>query len=88
MARAISNNQVSDPGPSWPSCFKNLLLQNQMVNLDKTWQECSLDEALQKLLKERNSIKNSGCHGNKMAENGKKSLKSSCDKCREHAYFV
>ena len=21
MARAISKNQVSDPGPSWPSCF-------------------------------------------------------------------
>ena len=30
--------------------FKNLL-QNQMANLDKTWQECSLDEALQKLFK-------------------------------------
>ena len=22
LARAISKNQVSDPGPSWPSCFK------------------------------------------------------------------
>ena len=42
-----------------------------MANLDKTWQECPLDEALQKLLKAFNSIKNSGCHGNKMAENGK-----------------
>ena len=21
LARAISKNQVSDPGPSWPSCF-------------------------------------------------------------------
>ena len=42
-----------------------------MANLDKTWQECSLGEALQKLLKEFNSNKNSGCHGNKMAENGK-----------------
>ena len=21
MAKAISKNQVSDPGPSWPSCF-------------------------------------------------------------------
>ena len=21
MARTISKNQVSDPGPSWPSCF-------------------------------------------------------------------
>ena len=59
--------------------FKNLLLQNQKANLDKTWQECSLCEALQKLLKEFNSNKNSGCHGNKMAENGK-NLKKSCDK--------
>ena len=50
--------------------FKSLLLQNQKANLDKTWQECSLGEALQKLLKEFNSNKNSGCHGNKMAENG------------------
>ena len=60
--------------------FKNLLLQNQKSSLDKTWQECSLGEALQKLLKEFNSNKNSGCHGNKMAENGKNLLKSSCDK--------
>ena len=59
--------------------FKNLLLQNQMVNLDKTWQECSLDEDLQKLLKEFNSIKISGCHGIKMAENGKNLQKSSCE---------
>ena len=28
-----------------------------MANLDKTWQECSLDEALQKLLKEFNFSK-------------------------------
>ena len=61
--------------PSVNNFFKNLLLQNQKANLDKTWQECSLGEALQKLLKEFNSNKNSGCHGNKMAENGKKSLK-------------
>ena len=57
--------------PSVNNFFKNLLLQNQMANLDKTWQECSLGEALQKVLKEFNSNKNSGCHGNKMAENGK-----------------
>ena len=57
--------------PSGNNFFKNLLLQNQKANLDKTWQECSLGEALQKLLKEFNSNKNSGCHGNKMAENGK-----------------
>ena len=24
MAGAISKNQVSDPGPSWPSCLNNL----------------------------------------------------------------
>ena len=57
--------------PSVNNFFKNLLLQNQKANLDKTWQECSLGEALQKLLKKFNSNKNSGCHGNKMAENGK-----------------
>ena len=57
--------------PSVNNFFKNLLLQNPKANLDKTWQECSLGEALQKLLKEFNSNKNSGCHGNKMAENGK-----------------
>ena len=57
--------------PSVNNFFKNLLLQNQKANLDKTWQECSLGEALQKLLKGFNSNKNSGCHGNKMAENGK-----------------
>ena len=57
--------------PSVNNFFKNLLLQNQKANLDKTWQECSLGEALQNLLKEFNSNKNSGCHGNKMAENGK-----------------
>ena len=50
--------------PSINNFFKNLL-QNQKANLDKTWQECSLGEALQKLLKEFNSNKNSGCHGNK-----------------------
>ena len=61
--------------PSVKNFFKNLLLQKQKANLDKTWQECSLGEALQKLLKEFNSNKSSVCHGNKMAENGKKSLK-------------
>ena len=51
-----------------------------MANLDKPWQECSLDEALQKVLKEFNSIKNSGCNGNKIAENGPKINNNSCDK--------
>ena len=40
--------------PSVNNFFENLL-QNQKANLDKTWQECSLGEALQKLLKEFNS---------------------------------
>ena len=57
--------------PSFNNFFKNLLLQNQKANFDKTWQECFLGEALQKLLKEFNSNKNSGFHRNKMAENGK-----------------
>ena len=43
--------------PSINNFFKNLLLQNQKANIDKTWQECSLGEALQKLLKEFNSNK-------------------------------
>ena len=34
--------------PSVNNFFKNLLLQNQTANLDKTWQECSLGEAVQK----------------------------------------
>ena len=64
-------DRSSSVRPSVNNFFKNLLLQNQKANLDKTWQECSLGEALQKLLKEFNSNKNSGCHGNKMAENRK-----------------
>ena len=54
-----------------PSCvvnnfFKHLLLQNRWANLDQTWQECSLGGPLQKLFTEFDSIKNSGCHGNKI----------------------
>ena len=30
--------------PSFNNFFKNLLLKNQMANLDKTWQDCSLGE--------------------------------------------
>ena len=59
-----------------------------MASLDKTWQECSLDEDLQNFSKEFNSIKNSGCHGNKMAENGKSLLKSSCDKPLRPKAFI
>ena len=54
-----------------PSCvvnnfFKHLLLPNRWANLDETWQECFLGGPLQNLFTEFDSIKNSGCHGNKM----------------------
>ena len=54
-----------------PSCvvnnfFKHLLLPNCWANLDQTRQECSLGVPLQKLFTEFDSIKNSGCHGNKI----------------------
>ena len=44
--------------------FKHLLLLNHWVNVDETWQGCSLGEAFQNLFKEFNYIHNSGCHGN------------------------
>ena len=44
--------------------FKHLLL-NHWDNLDETWQEFSLGEALPKLFKRLNSTYNSGCYGNK-----------------------
>ena len=46
--------------------FKHLLLPNRWANLDQTWQECSLGGPLQTLFAEYDSIKNSGCHGNKI----------------------
>ena len=46
--------------------FKQLLLPNHWANLDQAWQECSLGGPLQKLFTEFDSIKNSGCHGNKI----------------------
>ena len=46
--------------------FKHLLLQNRWANLDQTWQECSFGGPLQKLFTEFDSIKNSGCLGNKI----------------------
>ena len=45
--------------------FKHLLLPNCWSSLDQTWQECSLRGPLQKVFTEYDSIKNSGCHGNK-----------------------
>ena len=44
--------------------FKHCLLPNHWANLDETWQECSLGEALPKVFKRLNSNHNSGCHGN------------------------
>ena len=46
--------------------FKHLLLPNRWANLKQVWQECSLGCPFQKLFKEFDSIKNSGCHGNEM----------------------
>ena len=45
--------------------FKHLLLLNHWDNLDQTWQEWSMAEALPKMFKRLNSTNNSGCHGNK-----------------------
>ena len=54
-----------------PSCvidnfFIHLLLPNCLADLDQTWQECSLGSPLQKMFTEFDSIKNSGCHSNKI----------------------
>ena len=46
--------------------FKHFLLPNPWANADQTSQECSLGVPLWKLFTEFDSIKNSGCHGNKM----------------------
>ena len=47
------------------NCFKRHLLLNRLANFDETSQGCSLGGALSKLLKEMNSMQNSGCHGNR-----------------------
>ena len=52
-----------------PSCIVNNIfkhLSSQWADLDQTWQECSLGGPLSKLFSEFDSIKNSGCHANKM----------------------
>ena len=49
----------------------NISSLNHWANLDETWQECSLGEALQKLFKEFNSTHNSGCHGDKKEKKNK-----------------
>ena len=46
--------------------LKNLLLRNRRSHFKIISQECSLGGPLQKLFTEFDSIKNSGCHGNKI----------------------
>ena len=57
---------VRCPSSVMNNFFKHFLLLNRWANLDQTWQECSLGGPLQKLFTEFDSIKNSGCHGNKI----------------------
>jgi len=45
--------------------FKQLLLTMHLANCVKTSQRCSFYKTLPKLLKEFNSLQNSGCHGNR-----------------------
>ena len=69
--------------------FKHLLLLNHWVNLDETWQRCSLGEALLKLFKRLNSIYNSGCHGNqKEKKKIAKSLKIFFSETRRHGALI
>ena len=49
--------------------FKHLLLWNYLSDFDEILQECSCHGPLQNLLKKIDSVKNSGCHGNKTEEN-------------------
>ena len=45
--------------------LKHFLLPNGWAKLDQTWQEWSLGSPLKKLFTEFDSMKKSGCHGNK-----------------------
>jgi hypothetical protein len=45
--------------------LKQLLLLNHLAKFVETLQGCFLHKALPKIFKELNSIKNSGCHGNR-----------------------
>ena len=52
----------------WPSVnffFKHLLLRNYLSDFDEISQKCSCHGPLRNFLKEFDSIKNCGCHGNK-----------------------
>ena len=51
--------------------FEHLLLSTHKASCNQTLQECSLDEALSKMFKEFNSMKNSGCPSNKKGKFGK-----------------
>ena len=51
--------------PSVNNYLKNLLLWNQPTDFNETSQKWSLRGALSEYLKDLNSVKNSGCHGNR-----------------------
>ena len=54
--------------------FKHLLVWNYLSDFDEILQKCSCHGPLQNFLKKLDSVKNSGCHGNK-TENILKTLK-------------
>ena len=60
--------------PSVNNYLKNLLLWNRTTDFNEASQKWSLGDALSEYFKDMNSMKNSGCHGNRK----KKLLKSSC----------
>ena len=62
--------------PSVDNYLKNLLLWNRPTHFNETLQKWSLGDALSEKFKDMNSVKNSGCHGNRK----KKLWKSSCSK--------
>ena len=62
--------------PSVNNYLKNLLLWNRPTDFNETSQKWSLADALSENFKNLNSMKNSGCHGNRK----KKLKKSSCPK--------
>ena len=65
----LCHGLVSVVGPYIPSFvnfyFKNLLPLNYLSDFDEISQKCSCHGPLQNFLKEFDSFKNSGCHGNK-----------------------
>ena len=51
--------------PSMNNYLKNLLLWNRPTDFNETSQKLSLGDALSEYFKDMNSMKNSGCHGNR-----------------------